>query len=134
MLDADRKHVADIPLVIVVDDDAAVRASLKFALESEGFAVRAYHSGCELLKDASLADCACFIIDHRLPAMNGLQVVAALREKHIAAPAVLITSNPPINVLERAAWDRVPIVEKPLLGNALIDCVRDLIARSPASP
>jgi len=133
MLNADRNHDAATPLLIVLDDDAAVCASLKFALESEGFAVHTHRSGDDLLGDASLADCACFIVDQRLPAMSGLEVVAELRKKRIAAPAILITSQPTIMLQERAARAGVPIVEKPLLGNGLIDRVRDLIAHARAA-
>ena len=117
------------PIIVVVDDDAAVRGSLKFALEIEGFAVRTYPKGADLLDDLRLADCACFIIDQKLPGMNGLEVVAELRKEHIAAPVILITSHPTRVVQQRAAQAGVPIVEKPLLGNALIDRVRDIIAR-----
>ena len=117
------------PLVVVVDDDAAVRGSLKFALEIEGFCVRTYPKGDDLLGDVRRADCACFIIDQKLPGMNGLDVVAELRKGHIAAPVILITSHPTSVLQQRAAQAGVPIVEKPLLGNALIDRVRDAIAR-----
>ena len=113
------------PIVIVVDDDAAVRGSLKFALEIEGFAVHAYGKSDELFGDADLADCACFIIDQKLPGTTGLDLVSALREHRIAAPVILITSAPPPAVQERAARAGVPIVEKPLLGNALLERVRD---------
>ena len=122
-----------IPLVAVVDDDAAVRGSLKFALEIEGFAVRTYPKGDDLLGDVKLADCACFIIDQKLPGMNGLDVVAELRKGRIAAPVILITSHPTNVLQQRAAQAGVPIVEKPLLGNALIDRVRDAIARPPTA-
>ena len=121
------------PIVIVVDDDAAVRGSLKFALEIEGFAVRTYPKGDDLLGDLRLGDCACFIIDQRLPGMNGLDVVAELRKERIAAPVILITSHPTNIVQERAASAGVPIVEKPLLGNALIDRIRDAIAHPPTT-
>jgi two-component system response regulator FixJ len=121
------------PTVIVVDDDAAVRGSLKFALEIEGFAVRAYSQGAEVLDDAALADCACFIIDQKLPGMTGLELVAALRKQRIAAPMILITSHPTIMLQERAARAGVPIVEKPLLGNALLDRVRIVILRPPTA-
>ena len=121
------------PVIVVVDDDAAVRGSLKFALEIEGFAVRTYPRGDELLDDGCCADCACFIIDHKLPGMNGLDVVAALRKQRIAAPVILITSHPTNMVQQRAAQAGVPIVEKPLLGNALIDRVRDAIGRLPTA-
>lgn len=115
------------PTVIVVDDDAAVRGSLKFAFEIEGFSVRVYSQGNEVLDDATLADCACFIIDQKLPGMSGLELVAALRKQCIAAPMILITSQPTIILQERAARAGVPIVEKPLLGSALLERVRDVI-------
>jgi FixJ family two-component response regulator len=121
------------PLIVVVDDDAAVRGSLKFALEIEGFVVRTYPKGDDLLDDARRADCVCFIIDHKLPGMNGLEVVAELRKERIAAPVILITSHPNNAVQQRAAQAGVPIVEKPLLGNTLIDRVRDAIAHPPTA-
>jgi FixJ family two-component response regulator len=121
------------PVVVVVDDDAAVRGSLKFALEIEGFCVRTYPKGDDLLGDLQLGDCACFIIDQMLPGMTGLDVVAALRRGHIAAPVILITSHPTNILQERAARAGVPIVEKPLLGNALIDHVRYAIAHPPTT-
>ena len=121
------------PVIAIVDDDAAVRGSLKFALEIEGFAVRTYPRGDDLLGDVARADCACFIIDQKLPGMNGLDVVAELRKEHIAVPVILITSQPTRVVQQRAALAGVPIVEKPLLGNALIDRVRDAIAHPKAN-
>jgi FixJ family two-component response regulator len=116
------------PTVIIVDDDAAVRASLKFALEIEGFSVHAYGRADELFGDRSIADCACFVIDEKLPGMNGMDLVTALRRLHMAAPVILITSAPPRVLQERAAAAGIPIVEKPLLGNALIDRIRAVTA------
>src|SRR5262249_52410970 len=117
------------PVVIVIDDDAAVRGSLKFALETEGIAVRTYSNGSELLEEPDLATFACFVIDQKLPGMTGLELLAALRERHVTAPAILITSHPTIILQERAARAGVPIIEKPLLGNALFERVREVIAR-----
>jgi two-component system, LuxR family, response regulator FixJ len=121
------------PIVIVLDDDAAVRGSLKFALEIEGFAVRAYGKGDELFGDAALADCACFIIDQKLPGMTGLEVVTALRQKRVLAPVILITSAPTSRLQESAAEAGVPIIEKPLLGDALLARVRDLTMPPPTA-
>jgi FixJ family two-component response regulator len=121
------------PIIIVVDDDAAVRGSLKFALEVEGFAVHAYGRGDDLFGDADLADCACFVIDQMLPGTTGLDLVTALRAHRIAAPVILITSAPPLAVQERAAQAGVPIVEKPLLGNALLERIRDATTHPPTA-
>lgn len=121
------------PIVIIVDDDAAVRASLKFALEIEGFSVHAYGRADELFGDRSLADCACFVIDEKLPGMNGMELVAVLRRKHMMAPVILITSAPPRVLRERAAAAGIPIIEKPLLGNALLDRIRAVTANAAGS-
>jgi FixJ family two-component response regulator len=120
-----------LPVVIIVDDDAALLGALKFAFEIDGFAVRTYATGDAVFGDAGLGDCACFIIDQKLPGLSGLEVVAALRQRRIAAPAILITSHPSIMLQERAARAGVPIVEKPLLGSTLLDRVRDAITRTP---
>lgn len=121
------------PVVIVVDDDAGVRASLKFAFEIEGFIVRTYGDRDELFADTALAACACFVIDQNLPGARGLDVAAALRQQRIGAPMILITSAPSKIVQERAAKAGIPIVEKPLLGNALLECVRAVTAQSPGT-
>jgi len=90
-------------LIAVVDNDLAVRNSLKFALELEGFSVRAYADGIELLQDASLPDCACLVIDQSMLGMTGLNLLGRLRDRRVSAPAILVTSDPSANLRERAA-------------------------------
>jgi FixJ family two-component response regulator len=125
------KHPGSSPvarlLVLVVEDDLAVRSSLAFSLEIEGFAVRSYATGEELLGTAGLDSCDCFIIDQKLPGLSGLDLIAKLRDRHIDAPAILITSNPSASLCRQAQKARVPIVEKPLLGNLLLDRIRDML-------
>lgn len=117
------------PLVIVVDDDSAVCGSLKFSLELEGFAVRAYGSGSELLRDEDLDACKCFVIDQRMSGMTGMELIAKLRDHNILTPAILIISHPSAALSARAATAGVPIVEKPLLGNMLLDRIREACGR-----
>jgi len=115
-------------LVVVIDDDPAVCNSLKFSLEVEGFTVRDYSSANDLLREPELADAGCLVIDYHLPEMNGLEVLNRLRARRIAAPAILITSHPSAAVRQRAAEAGVPIIEKPLLGNALVEGIRNAFA------
>jgi two-component system, LuxR family, response regulator FixJ len=116
------------PVIAVVDDDSAVCNSLKFSLELEGFAVRVFHSGAQLLVGESFRDCRCLIIDQRMPGMSGMELIAHLRERSISTPAILIISQPNRMVSARAAEANVPIVEKPLLNNALVEKIRELCA------
>jgi FixJ family two-component response regulator len=114
--------------VLVVDDDPAVRSSLKFALEIEGFLVHTYSSATELLDDPDLPADACLLIDHNMPGMSGLEALATLRARHVTMPAILITGHPNPNVLARATAAHVPVVEKPFSGNALYDALRAAFA------
>jgi FixJ family two-component response regulator len=110
-------------LVGVVDDDLAVRNSLEFSLEIEGLTVRSYAGAADLLADPG-PRWDCLIIDQKLAGMSGLELIAQLRQRHVSAPAILITSHPSAALRERARQAGVPIVEKPLLGNALLEMIR----------
>ena len=111
-------------VMLVVDDDSAVRNSLKFILEVEGFQVRIFSSAEELLNEDSLPDASCLVVDYYMPGMNGLELVAHLRDRNVLIPAILITPAPSENLRNRAAAAGVPIVEKPLLGSRLLDSIR----------
>jgi two-component system, LuxR family, response regulator FixJ len=115
---------AHIALVGVVDDDPAVRNSLKFSLEIEGFVVKVYASASEVLTENDLADFRWFVVDQKMPGLSGLDLVAELRARQVTAPVVLITSHPSRALTARAGKAGISIVEKPLLGNALLDKLR----------
>jgi len=95
-------------VVLVIDDDPAVRNSLKFALEIEGFSVRVYRTAAELLEDRELPQSGCLVVDYNLPGMNGLDLLARLHERNIRLPAFLITTHPTTMIRDRAASARVP--------------------------
>lgn len=116
-------------VVHVVDDDPAVCASLKFALELEGFYVCTHASGPELLQDKDLGAAACMILDHKMPEMDGLTVVSQLASLSIKAPVILITAPVSEALRRRAAQQGVfALLEKPLLDNVLVKNVRDAIS------
>jgi FixJ family two-component response regulator len=116
------------PTVVIVEDDTAVLNSLRFAFEIEGFAVQTFQSA-EAALGSDLPRQGCMILDYRLPMMNGLELVARLRERGFSQPVILITSDPGPRVRQEAAARGVGIVEKPLLGSSLIDLVRSAIDR-----
>jgi len=115
------------PSILVVDDDPAIRSSLVFSLQVEGFAVRAYPDGAALLQEFPFAKAGCLIVDYNLPGMNGLDLVSELRDREIEVPAILITSLPSSGVRERAAAVGAVIVEKPLLGETLFQEIRSAL-------
>ena len=117
-----------IAVVGVVDDDPAVRNSLKFSLEIEGFAVGVYAKAEDLLEEDDLSRFRCLVVDQHMPGLSGLDLVTKLRERQVTVPVILITTHPSKALVARARDAHVPIVEKPLLGNALLDGIRGLVA------
>ena len=115
-------------LVIIVEDDRAVRDSLRFSLIVEGFAVRAYPDAEHLLAEEHLPDFDCLIVDQNMPGMNGLDLVSLLRARKVVAPAILITSHPNSSLRNRATAAGIPIIEKPLLSSTLLDSVRRCVS------
>jgi two-component system, LuxR family, response regulator FixJ len=117
-------------LVIVVEDDAAVRKSLKFALEMEGLTVRAYESAAALLAVGDLPAEGCLVIDYYMPAMNGLDLVSNLRGRRVDLPVILITARATREMRRHAASAGIRMVlEKPLQDSALLDGIRGALGR-----
>ncbi len=114
------------PSIVVVEDDAALLGALVFALEEEGFAVHAYHSGKPLISAPVHADC--LVIDMRLPDLDGLTVIRQLRERDVWSPAILITTSPDAHTRRTAEAAGVQIVEKPLVTGELRRSIDQLIA------
>ena len=110
--------------VLIIDDDPAVLNSLKFALEVEGFAVRAYPAGMDLLREREFPADGCLVVDYKLPEMNGLDVLVELRKRNVDLPAILITTHPSSEVRRRAALAGVMLIEKPLLNDTLFQGIR----------
>ena len=116
------------PTVCVVDDDAGVLGSLRFLLETDGFAVRTFRSGAAALNAACDSDVDCFVVDYKMPDMNGIELVDQLRKRDVAAPVILITGYPDGNIPARAAAAGVKeVLRKPLLDESLVGQVRSAI-------
>ncbi len=117
MAEAERRKVA------VVDDDDAVRDSLRFLLEVAGHTVEAFASAAEFLK-AEMRHMTCLILDHHMPHMTGLQLAERLRADGVNIPILLVTGSPSPAIVARAAElgiDRV--LEKPPGEDDLLDFV-----------
>jgi two-component system response regulator FixJ len=115
-------------IVLVVDDDLAVRESLKFALELEGLAVRAFGSGSELLEHADFPRARCLILDYKMPVMDGFEVLDRLADQQIRLPVILITSGVTSAIRNRAATRGVQhVLEKPLSDSTLVENIQDIL-------
>lgn len=121
----------DPPRVLLVDDDAALRAALQFALQLDGLSVETFASAEDLLERADVTGVGCLVLDQNLPGMTGLDLLAVLRHGEVTTPALLITTHPAASLRRRAAAADVEIVEKPLLSDALSRSVLNLVAARP---
>lgn len=115
--------------VIVVDDDAAVRQSLKFALELEGLNVRLYEGADELLAEPDLPESGCLVVDYYMPCMNGVELIDRLRRRLVNLPAILITARATDEMRRRATRSGFrQVIEKPLEDGTLVDSIRGALA------
>ncbi|WP_309627421.1 response regulator [Brevundimonas sp.] len=115
------------PAVILVDDDPAVAHAVKFSFDLEGLNVCSFRDAESLLESGELPKRGCLVIDYHLPGLNGLDLLDRLRANGVGLPAVLITTNPRLHLRARAAASGVPIIEKPLLTDALLTAVRSAL-------
>jgi two-component system response regulator FixJ len=115
-------------VVYVVDDDSAVLSSLRFLLETDGFDVETFRSGSALLNAAVSKGADCFVIDYKMPNMNGIDLVNRLRNRDIAAPIILITGYPDDSISAKAAVAGVhDVLLKPHLEDSLVARIRGAI-------
>lgn len=122
------------PLILVVDDDDAVRRALAFALDLQGYDVETFGSGEALLLRETPGTPACLVLDQRLPGVTGLATLDQLRGRHVDLPAILVTSHPGPALREAAAQAGVPILEKPLLSETLVATIERVLAPERSRP
>jgi FixJ family two-component response regulator len=117
MIDDQRRAIA------VVDDDPAVRDSLRFLLEVMGLTVRTFASGAEF-QQAGAHQFACLILDQHMPHMTGLELVGTLRAEGSAIPILLVTGSPSPSIVARAMQLGIEgILEKPPSETHLLDFI-----------
>jgi len=100
--------------VYIVDDDEAMRDSLLWLLESQGFAVTAYSSAEDFLAACRDGMAGCIVLDVRMPGMSGLELYEKLNARHCTLPVIFITGHGDVpmavSALKKGAVD---VIEKP---------------------
>jgi len=118
-------------MIHIVDDDAAIRDSLSFLLEAEGFTSRTYESAQALLARAGALEDGCIITDVRMPEKSGLELVAELNGIGITLPVIVLTGHGDVVMAVQAMKAGVAdFLEKPFRDDALIAAVRGALARN----
>ena len=126
--------VTSQPTVFVVDDDEAVRGSLKLLLKSIGLPAMAYPSAPEFLAAYRTEQAGCLILDIRMPGMSGLELQQQLNVRGAVIPVVFISGHGDIpmavEAMQHGAFD---FLQKPFRDQDLIDRVQKAMERDAAS-
>lgn len=120
--------------VYVVDDDSAVRDSLRSLLELEGFKVSVFASGAAFLQSLDPSATGVLLLDVRLPDINGLDVQRRLVTAGSALKIVIITGHGDVPMAVKAMQaGAADFIEKPFKGGIVVDSVRHALADDPPS-
>jgi FixJ family two-component response regulator len=122
------------PTVFVVDDDEAVRGSLKLLLKSLGLPVMTFPSAPEFLAAYRPEQAGCLILDIRMPGMSGLELQQQLNVRGAVIPVVFISGHGDIpmavEAMQHGAFD---FLQKPVRDQDLIDRVQKAMERDAVS-
>lgn len=123
------------PTVFVIDDDAAVRASVQGLLKSVGLRCQSFGTAEEFLRSKRLDVPSCLVLDVSLPGINGLAFQTQLADNGIEIPIVFITGHGDIPMTVKAMKSgAVEFLTKPFDDQDLLDAIhlaldRDRVAR-----
>jgi len=115
------------PIVFVVDDDEAVRESLRDLISSAGLGVRTLESGQAFL-DQYRNEPGCLVLDIRMRDLSGLQLQKVLNERGVAIPIIFITGHGDIPMAVEAMREgAIDFIEKPFREQVLLDRIQQAI-------
>ncbi|MBC8158951.1 MAG: response regulator transcription factor [Alphaproteobacteria bacterium] len=118
----------------MVDDDPAVRDSLRWLLTSVDLDVAAFASAQEFIDAYDPDQQGCILVDVRMPGMSGLELQEELSTRGTNLPVIIITGHSDVQMAVRAmkagAFD---FIEKPFNDQALLDLVQKAIEENRAT-
>lgn len=118
-------------LIYIVDDDAAMRRSLAYLLDSAGWRTQALASGREFLDSYAGHVPGCLILDIMMPLMGGMEVQQILSERAIRLPIIFLSAHGDlpmaVQAMKRGAFD---FLEKPCKDHVLLDAVGRAVRQS----
>lgn len=121
-------------VVHIVDDDPAVRNSLRFLLKASGYEAATYASGPELLSQANELRTGCVLTDVRMPEMNGIELVRQLKALGVGHPVIVMTGHADVPLaVEAMRAGVVDFIEKPFDDEALLASIQSAMAQNAAT-
>jgi two-component system response regulator FixJ len=124
----------DKTVVHVVDDDAAMRDSLTFLLDVNGFKPLVYDSASAFLTESPIDALSCVVSDIRMPGMNGIELVLELKSKGSTCPVILVTGHGDVALaVEAMKAGAADFIEKPFDDAVLLGAIRSALEARPAT-
>jgi len=120
--------------ILVVDDEAIVRESIRDWLENAGYQVATAESGEEALKMIEKQDFGVMVLDLRLPGMHGLKVLKEVKAKRPDIKSIIITAYPAdLSPDEAKKLGAVDYLIKPVFPADLEKLIRETLAKCEGS-
>lgn len=117
-------------IVHVIDDDEAMRDSLSFLLDMQGFQTRVYESAVAFLDALPEISGGCVLTDVRMPGLSGLELIDHLREQGSDLAVVVMTGHGDVPMaVEAMKAGVVDFIEKPFADDVLLRAVRGALDR-----
>ena len=111
-------------MVLVSDDEPAIRRSLHLLLRSRGYNVNGYTTGTALLSDPNALTADCAILDYKMPDIDGFAILKQLRDRGWQGGAILISGFHDRGLFSRAIEAGfADVLAKPLRGRDVLDAV-----------
>jgi FixJ family two-component response regulator len=123
----------DVPTVIIVDDDALVRAAIQGMLKSVGLRSQAFATPQEFLRSQHSDGPSCLILDVQLPGLSGLEFQQGLADSGFQIPIIFITGYGDIPMSVKAMKSgAVEFLTKPFRDQDLLDAIQQALDRDRA--
>ena len=114
-----------VPTIYLVDDDPAVRDSLRTMLEAFGMEVRDYPSAKAFLADPYRNKRGCLVLDLHMPEMGGLELLDGLRQQGSSLPVIVFTGRGDVSLREYAERvGAVALLAKPVDTDLLLQTIQ----------
>ena len=118
------------PTVHVVDDDEAVRDSLRWLICSVNLNVETYASAAEFLDNYQDGGIGCLVTDVRMPGQSGMDLQKEMKARAIRLPVIIITGHGDVDMAVRAMKEGAfDFVEKPFNDQDILDIIQKAVDR-----
>jgi FixJ family two-component response regulator len=122
--------IENVPVVLVVDDDPAIRQALQSLIRSVGLRVETFASAQEFHARRRSDAPSCLVLDVRMPGASGLDVQRQLGERGLTLPIIFITGHGDIPMTVQAMKaGAIEFLSKPFRDQHLLDAITQAIER-----